>query len=361
MADPATYRNLAERSWAWVQTQVRESDEGLWLPDGPDQSEPGEYAYGMHSGIGGLAHVLSEIRLTRDLTDDEQRLADGIAETLARRVPAQTEYDYFDGLVSTLGVLTALGADGSDRAVTRLRELATPDGWPTSWMGPPRAVPDGRCNDATLGTASVLLGALWAMRYAVPGARRSRRARRRGPAGRAGAGADRAGLALRPLALRPRAAQPDAELVARPGRHRREPRRGRLRPAPARPRRGRAAGGRAPRHVGGHLRRRHADPPRRARARRPRHVHLLLVPRAGRHVPGLRGPRARRRPRGGRPHVVRAGSGPACTRCGSQASRSAATPASGTTTAAAAVRRASRTSSSTSGSGTARTTTSPSP
>jgi hypothetical protein len=152
-----------------VQSQVRDGDEGLWLPEGPGQDEPGEYAYGLHSGIGGLAHVLSEIRLTRDLTDDEQLLAEGIAETLARRVPAQTEYDYFDGLVSTLGVLTALRAAGADLAVTRLRELATPDGWPTSWMGPPRAVPEGRCNDVTLGTASVLLGALWAMRYAVPG------------------------------------------------------------------------------------------------------------------------------------------------------------------------------------------------
>jgi lantibiotic modifying enzyme len=170
VADPATYRNLAERSWSWVQAQVRENDEGLWLPEGPDQNEPGEYAYGLHSGIGGLAHVLSEIRLTRDLTDDEQRLAEGIAETLARRVTAQTEYDYFDGLVSTLGVLTALGAAGADLAVTRLGELATPDGWHTSWMEPPRAVPEGRCNDVTLGTASVLLGALWAMRHAVPGA-----------------------------------------------------------------------------------------------------------------------------------------------------------------------------------------------
>ncbi|MEZ5097172.1 MAG: lanthionine synthetase LanC family protein [Nocardioides sp.] len=32
------------------------------------------------------------------------------------------------------------------------------------------AVPEGRCTDATLGTASVLLGALWALRYDVPGA-----------------------------------------------------------------------------------------------------------------------------------------------------------------------------------------------
>lgn len=35
-------------------------------------------------------------------------------------------------------------------------------------MDPGRILPDGRCNDVTLGTASVLLGALWAMRHDVP-------------------------------------------------------------------------------------------------------------------------------------------------------------------------------------------------
>ncbi len=167
--EPSLYRDLAERSWAWVQTQVRESDDGLWLPEKPDQTEPGDYPHGMHSGIGGLAHLLAEIRLTRDLTAEEQRLGDGIAETLVRRIADATEYDYFDGLTSTLGILTALDAPGADLAVARLRDLATPDGWQPSFLGPPQAVPEARCNDVTLGTASVLLGALWAMRYDVPG------------------------------------------------------------------------------------------------------------------------------------------------------------------------------------------------
>jgi hypothetical protein len=35
-------------------------------------------------------------------------------------------------------------------------------------MGPPRWAVDGRCNDATLGTAAVLLGAVWAHRHDVP-------------------------------------------------------------------------------------------------------------------------------------------------------------------------------------------------
>jgi lantibiotic modifying enzyme len=170
VATSEVYRELAERSWAWVLTQVRVGDAGLWLPEAPDQAEPGDYPYGMHSGVGGLAHTMAEIRLTRALTAEEQELAAGIADTLVRRIPAETEYDYFDGLVSTLGILTSLGASGPDAAVARLHELATPDGWQPSWIAPPGAVPEGRCNDATLGTASVLLGALWALRYDVPGA-----------------------------------------------------------------------------------------------------------------------------------------------------------------------------------------------
>ena len=165
------YRDLAERSWAWVQTQVRASDDGLWLPEKPDQTEPGEYPYGMHSGIGGLAHVLAEIRLTRGPDRGGAR-----PRRRHRRDPGtpdrrtQTEYDYFDGLVSTIGVLTALEAPGADLAVARLLELATPDGWQPSFLGPPPAAPEARCNDVTLGTAGVLLGALWAMRHDVPGA-----------------------------------------------------------------------------------------------------------------------------------------------------------------------------------------------
>jgi hypothetical protein len=168
--EPEVYRDLAERSWSWVQSQVRTAGDDLWLPENPSQTEPGEYPYGMHSGVGGLAHVLAEIRLTRALTAEEQRLADGIADTSVRRIPGETQHDYFDGLASTIGVLLALDAAGADLAIARLRELAAPDGWQPGWIGPPHAVEDGRCNDATLGNAAVLLGALWASTYDVPGA-----------------------------------------------------------------------------------------------------------------------------------------------------------------------------------------------
>jgi hypothetical protein len=43
--------------------QVQRGDEGLWLREHPELTEPGDYPYGMHSGIGGLAHAVEEIRL----------------------------------------------------------------------------------------------------------------------------------------------------------------------------------------------------------------------------------------------------------------------------------------------------------
>lgn len=169
-SDPSTYRGLAERAWAWVLTQVKHSDDGLWLGEHPGQTEPGDYPYGMHSGIGGLAYAIEELRLTRSLTPDELALGAEIGDTLVRRIPVETMCDYFDGHSSTIGVLTALQAPGADLAVARLHELATPDGWTAPFAEPPRAVRGGSCNDATLGTASVLLGALWALRHDVPGA-----------------------------------------------------------------------------------------------------------------------------------------------------------------------------------------------
>jgi hypothetical protein len=168
---PETYADLAEAGWRWVLHQVRR-DDGPWIPvSDPAESEgiPDDRD-GMHSGIGGLAHVLAEIQLARPWTDEESNLAKGIATRVRAGLATTTDYSYFDGLVSDLGVLTALKASGADEAITRLAELATPNGWPQTMVGPPRCSADASINDATLGTASVLLGALWARRHGVDAA-----------------------------------------------------------------------------------------------------------------------------------------------------------------------------------------------
>jgi len=154
---------VAEAGWRWVLDQVHGEGAGPAIPgdDGPT---------GMHSGVGGLVHALAEIGLVRRWTTEERELADGIASRVSGGIASSTEPDYFDGLVSDIGVLTALGTDAS-AAVARLDELAADDGWPCDFLQPPAYLPGGRVNDATLGTASVLLGATWATRHAVPGGR----------------------------------------------------------------------------------------------------------------------------------------------------------------------------------------------
>jgi hypothetical protein len=168
---PERYRSVAERSWRWVLDQVR-WDDGPWIPPSADASpEPAWDRDGMHSGIGGLAHALAEIRAVRPWTAEEDRLAAGIGDRLRSVIPAHSDCSFFDGLGSMVGALVALRQPGADAAVARLATLAGADGWPQTTMGPPRYLAGARINDLTLGTAGVLASALWAMTHDVPEAR----------------------------------------------------------------------------------------------------------------------------------------------------------------------------------------------
>jgi len=118
----------------------------------------------MHSGIGGLAYTLAEIRLTRPWTTAEEDLATGIADRIRALIPNDRSTTFFDGEVSSIGILSALEEPGTDVALQRIRDLATDDGWPESFLDEPRYEPGAFANDVTLGTAAVLLGAVWAMR-----------------------------------------------------------------------------------------------------------------------------------------------------------------------------------------------------
>lgn len=172
--DPDSYQDVAEAGWRWVLDQVRWDDTGPWIPvsvTDPPATEPAWDRDGFHSGIAGLVPVLSEIRATRPWTADEQALAAGIADRLRTVVPTQADCTFFDGLVSTVGAFLALdAADGAAAAIGRLAELAEDDGWPQTVVKPPTYLPGARVNDLTLGTAGVLLGAVWARRHDVPGA-----------------------------------------------------------------------------------------------------------------------------------------------------------------------------------------------
>jgi hypothetical protein len=166
------HRELAEAAWRWVLDQVRYAD-GPWIPAAatePPATEPPWDRDGMHSGIGGLAHVLAEVRACRPWTDGEAELADAIGTRVRAAIPEQTDTTFFDGLASGIGVLTALEAPGAEDAVDRLAALATGDGWAQTDLDGPRYLPGARINDLTLGTAGVLVGAVWALRHGVDGA-----------------------------------------------------------------------------------------------------------------------------------------------------------------------------------------------
>jgi len=139
-------RAVAEAAWRWVLDQVRWQD-GPWIPFSvgvPDVAEASWDRDGLHSGVGGLAYVLAEIRLSRSWTAQEQDLTDAVVERLRGVMPAQTDCTYFDGLVSSIGALSVLGASGTGAAVARLAQLAEPDGWPQTTLTGPRYLPQAR-------------------------------------------------------------------------------------------------------------------------------------------------------------------------------------------------------------------------
>jgi hypothetical protein len=163
---------VADAAWRWVLAQVR-WEGGLWIPESVGRSKIAEipdYRDGVHSGVGGLAYMLAEIRLARQWTAEEQRVADAIAERVGGGIATEIDCTFFDGLVSAIGALTTLEVPGAQAAVHRLVALRTPDGWPQTAVGPPRFLPGTRISDVTLGTAGVLLGALWARRMGVANA-----------------------------------------------------------------------------------------------------------------------------------------------------------------------------------------------
>ena len=162
-----TSRDVAEAAWRWVSPRSGTTgplDPGVRVQPG---ARPSEQRDGLHSGIGGLALALAEVRASRAWTPEEQTLADALADRLQARTATTTAYDYFDGLVGDLAALVALGADGADAVVDRLIVLAdgrrVDPGGRRSAAFPPRGE-DQRRHPRD---GSVLLGGIWAHRHGV--------------------------------------------------------------------------------------------------------------------------------------------------------------------------------------------------
>lgn len=165
MADAARYRELGEAAWAWVHSQVRD-DDGPWLPDvvkPAAPSGPPADRDSLYSGIAGLAPVLAELRCHRALTGPEEALAAAIVDRLGAQVPDRREASLYDGLGGDITALRLLAPGTEEPAVVRLEETRTESGWPTTLdIGY-----DGAATDVVLGTAGVVMAALWAGSDAV--------------------------------------------------------------------------------------------------------------------------------------------------------------------------------------------------
>ncbi len=155
------YRELGEAAWAWVLGQVR-GDDGPWLPEvvGDEPPQPTEDRDSLYAGIAGLAPVLAEIRLHRELDAAETALAAAIADRLDRLAPTRLEASLYDGLSGHLTALRLLAPGREAVAVDRLAELRTPAGWETTLEVEPGS--RAPLSDIIMGSAGVVLAAAWA-------------------------------------------------------------------------------------------------------------------------------------------------------------------------------------------------------
>lgn len=162
-----SYRELGEAAWSWVLDRIRE-DEGPWLPetvsedpapDAPDPS-PAEDRDSLYAGIAGLAPVLAEIARYREPTERERSLAAGIVTRLSAEAKDRKEPSLYEGLAGDVTALRLLAPGSESVALRRLAELAGPDGWRTTVRFEDGS--DAPLNDIIMGTAGVVLAAVWA-------------------------------------------------------------------------------------------------------------------------------------------------------------------------------------------------------
>jgi Lanthionine synthetase C-like protein len=163
VAEGEVYRELGEAAWAWVLRQVRE-DGGPWLPEVVAEDGrppvPGADRDSLYAGIGGLAPMLAEISQYRAVSDAEQALAAGIAARLTATAGTRADASLYLGLGGDVTALKLLDPGSEQIALGRLAGLMTPGGWNTPpETGTGSAAP---VNDLVLGTAGVVLAAVWA-------------------------------------------------------------------------------------------------------------------------------------------------------------------------------------------------------
>lgn len=163
MPSSGVCRELGEAAWTWVLGCVR-GDDGPWLPDVvPDGALPAAPAAdrdSLYAGIGGLAPVLAEIGQAHALGAVDRALATGIVDRLSATARVRTEPSLYDGLAGDVTALRLLAPGSEQVALQRLVDLMTPSGWNSTLKIEPG--PASPVTDLVLGTAGVVLAAVWA-------------------------------------------------------------------------------------------------------------------------------------------------------------------------------------------------------
>jgi lantibiotic modifying enzyme len=121
---------------------------------------PAEDRDSLYAGVGGLAPVLAEIGQYRGLRAAEQVLAAGVVARLSAEASVRTEPSLYDGLAGDAAALKLLAPGTEQIALQRLADLMTPAGWNTTVQIDPGS--DSPVIDLVLGTAGVVLAAVWA-------------------------------------------------------------------------------------------------------------------------------------------------------------------------------------------------------
>ncbi|GGM78336.1 lanthionine synthetase LanC family protein [Dactylosporangium sucinum] len=151
------YRELGEAAWGWVRGRIGD-DDGPWLREDGAEGPPGDRD-SLYAGLAGLAPVLAEVGLSRELTGGERRLAEQITERLATQAPTRREASLYDGLAGDVTALRLLDSGREDVALRRIAELRTDRGWDTTIDG---LGYEGAITDIIMGTAGIVLTAVWA-------------------------------------------------------------------------------------------------------------------------------------------------------------------------------------------------------
>jgi hypothetical protein len=142
---------------------VRYDDDGPWLLPGDAVDRractlEADRRDNLYSGLAGLALTLAEVRLDRQWSETEQRLADGIAERLSTVTLQRREPSYAFGVAGDVTALRLLAPGSEQVALERLRQLSTAQGWHSTFND----MFTTPFSDLLMGAAGIAMTALWA-------------------------------------------------------------------------------------------------------------------------------------------------------------------------------------------------------